>query len=269
MADAYTANFNLIKPEEGFSVDTWGAKLNLNFDAIDTLLRQVCPPGTVLPFAGANAPAGFLLCDGSAVSRTEYAELFAVIGTTWGAGNGSTTFNLPDLRGVFLRGVDGGRGFDPGRVLGSLQQDDLKSHTHTGTTSQAGSHTHSASTGSAGSHSHSAGSFAVQVPSNVVPRDGWGTSGGNIGSVASGRLVVGSGNWESAETLESLRAAGGNMSLPLQSRNISGSSASAGDHTHSVTVGSAGNHTHTFTTEAAGGSETRPKNAAVNFIIRY
>lgn len=56
------------------------------------------PVGTLLPFAGTAAPSGFLLCDGSAVSRSTYADLFAAIGTSWGAGNGSTTFNLPDMR---------------------------------------------------------------------------------------------------------------------------------------------------------------------------
>lgn len=56
------------------------------------------PPGVVEPFAGASVPAGFLLCDGSAVSRTTYSDLYAAIGTTWGTGNGSTTFNLPDMR---------------------------------------------------------------------------------------------------------------------------------------------------------------------------
>ena len=64
------------------------------------------PPGTVTAFAGSTAPAGWLLCDGSAVSRTAYAALFAVIGTTYGAGNGSTTFTLPDLRGRVAAGAN-------------------------------------------------------------------------------------------------------------------------------------------------------------------
>ena len=64
------------------------------------------PPGTVAAFAGSTAPAGWLLCDGSAVSRTAYADLFAVIGTTYGAGNGSTTFALPDLRGRVAAGAN-------------------------------------------------------------------------------------------------------------------------------------------------------------------
>jgi hypothetical protein len=79
------------------------------------------PIGTVVAFAGPAAPTGYLLCDGAAVSRSTYKDLFAVLGTTWGIGNGSTTFNLPDLRGRFLRGVDGGAGRDPGRGLGSAQ----------------------------------------------------------------------------------------------------------------------------------------------------
>lgn len=66
------------------------------------------PTGIVAAFAGAAAPAGWLMCDGSAVSRATYSALFAVIGTTYGAGNGSTTFNLPDLRGRAVYGVGPG-----------------------------------------------------------------------------------------------------------------------------------------------------------------
>ena len=83
------------------------------------------PPGMVNAFAGSTAPAGYLLCNGAAVSRTTYANLFAVIGTTYGAGNGTTTFNLPDLRGEFIRGFDAGRGVDNGRTLGSWQKGSL------------------------------------------------------------------------------------------------------------------------------------------------
>jgi microcystin-dependent protein len=64
------------------------------------------PPGALLAYAASTAPTGWLLCDGSAVSRTTYADLYAAIGTTWGAGDTTTTFNVPDLRGQFLRGYD-------------------------------------------------------------------------------------------------------------------------------------------------------------------
>lgn len=89
------------------------------------------PVGGVLPFAVNSVPTGWLLCNGSAVSRTGYANLYAKIGTTYGAGNGSTTFNLPDLRGEFVRGADLGRGVDSSRVVGSSQADLLKAHAHT------------------------------------------------------------------------------------------------------------------------------------------
>jgi len=102
------------------------------------------PAGTIVAYLGTNPPAGWLLCDGSAVSRTNYARLFDVIGIANGAGNGSTTFNLPDLRGNFLRGLDGTAGVDPdkaarvaanpggntGNALGSLQTDQVRNHNH-------------------------------------------------------------------------------------------------------------------------------------------
>ena len=84
----------------------------------------------VLPFAGSAAPTGWLECNGGAVSRTTYAALFAVIGTLWGIGDGSTTFNLPETRGEFIRGYDNSRGVDSGRALGSWQADELEAHTH-------------------------------------------------------------------------------------------------------------------------------------------
>ena len=86
--------------------------------------------GMVLPFAGSAAPIGWLECNGGAVSRTTYAPLFAVIDTLWGIGDGSTTFNLPDLRGEFVRGFDNGRGVDSGRAICSFQTDEIKAHTH-------------------------------------------------------------------------------------------------------------------------------------------
>lgn len=90
------------------------------------------PTGAVMAFVMFDAPTGWLVCGGQAVSRTTYAGLFAKIGTLFGAGDGATTFVLPDLRGEFIRGLDSGRGVDPGRVLGTGQADELKSHTHAG-----------------------------------------------------------------------------------------------------------------------------------------
>lgn len=88
-------------------------------------------PGIIAEFGNETPPSGWLECDGTAKSRTTYADLFAAIGTKWGAGDGSTTFNLPDFRGEFRRGWDHGRGIDSGRAFASFQADELKAHTHT------------------------------------------------------------------------------------------------------------------------------------------
>lgn len=74
---------------------------------VDSLPSVLAPPGVIAPYAAPSAPTGWLACDGAAVSRATYAALFAAIGTVWGAGDGATTFNLPDFRGQFLRGYDG------------------------------------------------------------------------------------------------------------------------------------------------------------------
>ncbi|NKD86114.1 hypothetical protein HEQ63_07945 [Haematospirillum jordaniae] len=80
------------------------------------------PVGSVIMHAGQEPPPLYLKCNGALLSRAAYPELFTVIGTTFGSGDGATTFALPDLRGEFLRGWDGGRDVDPGRTFGSAQQ---------------------------------------------------------------------------------------------------------------------------------------------------
>lgn len=114
----------------------------------------------------APAPLGYLYANGQAVSRTVYARLFALYGTTFGAGDGSTTFNLPDGRSMFIRGWDDGRGVDTGRAIGSVQADAFRAHTHTGSTSTDGTHSHNVSTGfdasgTAAADGTAAGSFSV------------------------------------------------------------------------------------------------------------
>ncbi|MFP2409196.1 phage tail protein [Enterobacter ludwigii] len=86
--------------------------------------------GSVIGFAMNSAPQGWLSANGSAVSRVTYARLFSRIGTVYGSGDGSTTFNLPDYRGEFIRGFDDGRGVDPGRVFGSSQAQQSLNHSH-------------------------------------------------------------------------------------------------------------------------------------------
>jgi microcystin-dependent protein len=94
-------------------------------------LNSLLSAGMVQYYAGVTAPAGWLVCDGTPVSRTTYSALYAAIGEMYGVGDGSTTFNLPDLRGEFIRGNDEGRGVDVGRTVGSTQSSQNLAHTHT------------------------------------------------------------------------------------------------------------------------------------------
>jgi microcystin-dependent protein len=172
----FTTYYNLTKPAVNSPVDEdlWGDELNDNMDIIDQTLHDLSlaggmgvPSGTVCDFAGATAPTGWLLCYGQLVSRTTYADLFTAIGTTYGAGDGSTTFGLPDMRGRVGVGKDNmggtaasrvttaGSGVDGltlGAVGGSqnhtLTTAQLASHSHTGTTDSSGLHTHTSNTDS-------------------------------------------------------------------------------------------------------------------------
>lgn len=86
--------------------------------------------GDIVFTAASTPPQGTVKCNKAALSRATYARLFSRIGVLWGAGDGVTTFNVPELRGEFLRGWDDGRGIDSGRVLGSLQDSGIESHAH-------------------------------------------------------------------------------------------------------------------------------------------
>lgn len=87
------------------------------------------PAGAVMPFAMNSAPTGWLEANGATVSRTDYAALFSAIGTTFGAGDGSTTFKLPDLRGIFVRG-SGTNTNGTAAAFGVYQEDTFKAHNH-------------------------------------------------------------------------------------------------------------------------------------------
>lgn len=115
--------------------------------------------GSIAIFPFASVPSTYLICNGAAVSRTTYAALFAKIGTTYGAGNGTTTFNLPDLRGEFVRGWDNGRGVDTGRVLGSAQAQATARPT-TGFTGITNSYTHNHGIGNGATSTNTPGAGA-------------------------------------------------------------------------------------------------------------
>ncbi len=129
-------------------LDKVATRISAEIKAIKTQLLSITassiPSGIVSPFVGTIAPSGFLLCNGAEVSRITYANLFGVMGISHGQGDGTTTFNLPDYRGLFLRGVDSGALNDPdvslrtaskpggnaGDTIGSIQGDAVIDHKH-------------------------------------------------------------------------------------------------------------------------------------------
>lgn len=192
------------------------------------------PVGTMLIFAGpkANIPSGWLPCDGSSVGETSYPKLFSVIGTSWGGGSGN--FNLPDMRGLFPRGVDEGNSRDPdagSRTAITTGGNTGASTDRVGSYQSHGyqSHGHSASSGNESAHRHSY----------------WDIFHSENGGAFTGTKTTVPNNSGSGDTDNDNE--GWNMS-----RNSEPGSA----HNHSVTV------------NASGGSETRPKNVGVWYIIR-
>lgn len=127
------------------------------------------PAGSIMAWSTSTAPSNWLICDGSAISRSTYASLFAIIGTTYGVGDGSTTFNIPDLRGRIPVGKNGGSfgtlGTTGGTETVTLDSNNLPSHTHSfsGSTNTTGSHTHGfgANTNGVAVHATGGGGYAV------------------------------------------------------------------------------------------------------------
>ncbi len=128
------------------------------------------PAGAVMSFAMNSAPSGWLACNGSNVSRSTYAALFSAIGTTYGVGDGSTTFALPDLRGYFVRGFGTNADATASGTFGAKQADAFGSHTHTASTGSAGAHTHTYTSkgGNAGSTIDQWGGIAGKLGNNIT-----------------------------------------------------------------------------------------------------
>lgn len=203
-------------------------------------ISPLVPAGVVMPYAGATAPTGWLLCEGAAISRTTYADLFAAISTAHGSGDGSTTFNLPDYRARFLRGRANSSANDADRAL----------------------RTAAATGGNTGDAVGSVQSFATSKATGNTNKS---TSG--LTATASSSSVTGS------TTGSSLTITANNQNKSNQAFSTFGATGyNSGDNNADVT-----SHTHTLSgataaaqtiTIGAGDNETRPINAYVNYIIK-
>jgi len=169
--------------------------------------QALVPAGAVQAFAMNTAPSGWLACNGGAVSRATYAALFAAISTTYGTGNGSTTFNVPDLRGYFVRGSGTNSDGTAAGTFGAKQADALKSHTHTASSNTTGAHAHFQSISTVGFGGTGFGMTGFQGYDGFAPAN-------------------------------------------LATQN-------------------AGNHSHAITVNATGDTETRPKNIAMLYCIKF
>lgn len=229
--------------------------------------KATIPVGALTPYAGGAAPPGWLLCDGSEVSRADYVALFKVIGTTYGNGDGSTTFNLPDLRGRTTVGSGSGDGLSP-RALGEtfgaeshiLASAEIPSHIHGGNTETAGAHEHlnSEATESMSGHKHD-----VRIENEAHEHDyNLGVRGTGWGSITG----VQDSRGNSITFYERLHITRGDHRHPVTTTDDGG-------HTHDVTISPDKDHGHKFTTDGGTGGDQPhnnvPPSLVMNFIIRY
>jgi hypothetical protein len=206
----------------------------------------ICPTGTVFAFAGTAAPNGWLLCDGSAVSRTVYSQLYSVVANSNGSGDGTTTFNVPDFRGRFLRGVSGSTSNDPDRTLRIAM----------------------ASGGNTGNAVGSVQGIATSVSSGNQGSTKATTGLGNSASGVSGGTNT-TGNHAHSITRPNMwgnGTAGNTWGSGWNNDNVNLGNVAHGSDTQ-------GNHSHSISGTAdaqpiSGDLETRPVNAYVNYIIK-
>lgn len=225
---------------DGININVAGAKVvnvgtpTLSTDATTFIdLQNYVPTGCVKMYAGIAPPSSWLIYDGRTVSRTTYADLYAVIGTTYGPGNGSTTFNVPNMQGNVVIGHNSStynRGSIGGSSTHTITTGEMPSHSHMGTTDLSGAHTHTGTTDSQGSHQHNY-QDAYFSENKGLNENVYGTS---AGSDYDNDFIY--------------RTAGGSYSNSPSDILTS----YAGSHSHTLNINSSTTHQHTFTTNPTG-----------------
>jgi len=231
--------------------------------------NSILPTGLIVPFAGdtSSVPSGWMLCDGTIIDRTTYANLFNVIGQSFGDGDGSTTFNLPDFRGMFLRGVDNGAGRDPdvgsrtAPAQGGNANDNVGSVQFSGTSTPNGipflagangGHSHGHFMSLNGDHSHTGSADINGNHSHLIPADTMSIREASSTYSSGTRTVFGIGSnlWSYDNGIHG-------HPLSIQTSGL---------HNHNLTIDPEDDHIHTI---SGGDNETRPRNIYVNYIIKY
>lgn len=217
-----------------------------------------------------SVPPGWVECDGRVISRSAFAALFSAIGTTYGAGDGSATFGIPDINGRTIFGRDngknrltgaGGLGGGVGNTGGSeavaLSEAQMPSHGHTGSTGGAGGHDHGGSTGQAGQHSHggltgNSGAHAHSASSDQQGNHAHTGTTDNNGehSHQQGYAVGVAGSGTTNRTVSDLAPTGSRTGIGITDaagvHQHTFTTASAGAHAHGITVNGVGDHAHTI-----------------------
>ena len=287
------------------NITTPADKQVLTYDSSTSIWvnAQAVPAGVISQYAGSEAPGGYLICDGSAVSRTTFSALFTAISTTYGVGNGTTTFNLPNLQNRIPVGRGADVAFDVlGETGGSktvtLAEANMAPHTHSGSTgNQSADHTHSGSTGNVSAdhthsgatgtvssgHTHGFGTGGISAnhthsgPSHnhsvtaVLGRSTVNRSAGTTGTFvptgadATGTSFAGTGQ---TGTVSADHSHSGTTNDINQNHTHSFTTGGiSANHTHSFTsAGVSANHTHSFTTNSGTGTAT-PVNTLPPYIV--
>jgi microcystin-dependent protein len=263
------ANPILLKGEPGFETDTGRLKVGDGSTAWNVLAYFVpasdepnasVPTGSVSAFAGSSAPSGYVMCDGSQLSREVFSSLFSVIGTTYGTGNGTTTFNVPNLRGRIPVALDisqtefNSLGLTSGAKTHTLSSNEMPSHTHTqnahnhtATATNAGNHDHTASSEAAGSHTHT----ATTASAGAHDHDDIASSGSHDHAYDVGSTVYRASSTNQVVANATMGTSLGRAST-TGTRSHTHGIGSDGLHAHSLTTASAGSHSHTITVDEGG-----------------